>query len=47
VPKDTVSAKAFEANRFKRKRVEILLFYRPCGFKVLLRARSSAAFLKC
>lgn len=38
VPKDTAPAKASEANEFKMKRVEILSFNRPYGFKVLLRA---------
>lgn len=44
VPKDTVPANAFEANQFKIKRVEILLFYRPYGFKVLLRAGAQYIF---
>lgn len=44
VPKDTVPAKAFEVNQFKRKRVEILVFDRPYGFKELLRAGGQCIF---
>ena len=44
VPKDTIPAKALEANQFKMKRVEILLFYRPYGFKVLPRAGAQYIF---
>lgn len=40
VPKEIAPAKAFEANQFKMRRVEIFSFSRPCGFKVLLRARA-------
>lgn len=42
VPKDTVPAKAFEFNKFKRKRVEILLFDKLCGFKEKLREEAIA-----
>ena len=44
VPKDAGSAKAFEANQFQMKRVEILLFDRPYGFKVVLRAGGQYIF---